>query len=158
MKVLIVDNKEREIGLSQELKTNKNIRFETKTESFETLSFDKCLIIFKHNTFNYDVGEHKKRIIFIEFSGGGILPNEIAEDSKGYKFKATIKNTNQINNVLRVIDKTELTKEDLEMILNFDSRLEELLLQFYEGNSTNEEKIKTKQKLISHLETVSNIS
>ena len=129
MKVLIVDDINRERGFSDSLKKHLDIKIQK--DNFNTLDFTHCKIIFKHDTFNHQLSDElKPKIIYIEFTGGGTLKNEIESNSDGYKFKAKIENPEQVNNVLDIIDKPEFTKDDLEMILNFDTKLEELLKQF----------------------------
>lgn len=129
MKILIVDNPDKDRGFSTELKNHAEIIIQNK--NLEAIDFSQCKLIFKHDSFNADLDSKlKSRIAFIEFSGGGALKNEIFNESDGFKFKACIESPEQINSVLSVIDKSEISKEDLEAILNYDSELEKLLTPF----------------------------
>lgn len=129
MKILIVDNPAKNRGFSDKLKNHSEIKIQNT--NLDALDYSQCNFIFKHDPFDVNLNDQlKSKIVFIEFSGGGTLKNDILNESDGYRFKARIESPEQINSVLSVIDKSDILKEDLEMIMNFDSKLEELLTPF----------------------------
>lgn len=129
MQILIVDDINSQRGFSDSLKNHPEVVIQNN--NFTSLDFSNCKIIFKHDTFNHQLAtELKEKIIFINFSGGGTLKNEMLDDAAGFKFRATIETPEQINKILSIINKEEFSREDMEMILNFDKKLEDLLEEF----------------------------
>ena len=145
MKILIVDDEDRDRGFSDELINHEDVLI--KDYEFEEIDFSNCRFIFEHiGYFDHDLDATlKAKIIHVEFSGAGTLRNEVLEDAEGYKFKATIEKPEQINNILKIIDKDEFSKEDLEMILGYDSELDKLLKPFVTSNPI--ETINVKKKI-----------
>lgn len=144
MKILIVDNKNRRRGFNDKLKKHKDVLMENK--NFKDIDFSNCKFIFQHDSFNYHLADElKAQIIHVRFSGARTLKNEVLDNAEGYKFKATIENPEQINNILKIIDKDEFSKEDLEMVLGYDSELDKLLKPF--ATSSQMEIINHKKKI-----------
>lgn len=132
MRVLIVDGVNKARGFSDELKHHKDVVI--TNSGLNSLDFSDCRIIFVHTPpgFSVDLGDLKRKIIYVRFSGGGLV-NQIYDESEndGYRFKVEVDRPEQINNVLQVIDKEESwTREDVLQILDVDSQLEKLLQPF----------------------------